>query len=436
MLQILTLSCVTLLAIALILEARHNHTDSANAGLLSLLLLGLILIWKFNRLEHKNNKADLFLLLYLLPAIFFLEYWGAELPDAILLYVLIIIVTNLLSGHRATFLIAVPVVSLLFLTARFQSEDWIAPELDWKQLFSMKDWLAMLLGAGLIILVCQIFNRAVAGLAPALALPETTSGAKAGRAETAIVAMSEFSETQLEKISRLYRFAELGRLAGGLFHDLATPLTVINISLQEARQKQKGQLNAIREHLNAALKAAEKINQFVIAARSHLRSTHASIIFKPADEIRNLAKLFAHKELQSGVSLQLKLRRKIRLQGDPVKFFQIASNLICNAFEAYPQPSPVGATVLVRLYKQGDRVVFEVSDKGEGIDPKNMTKIFEPFFTTKDGTTGHALSLGLGLATTKNIIEKYFKGKIMIKSRLEHGTCFSIYLPFPGSKTT
>ncbi len=62
------------------------------------------------------------------------------------------------------------------------------------------------------------------------------------------------------------------------------------------------------------------------------------------------------------------------------------------------------------------------SDWGKGIAQENLSKIFTPFFSTK-GT------LGLGLSTTKKIIEKNFKGSINVESKEGKGTTFTLIFP-------
>lgn len=232
---------------------------------------------------------------------------------------------------------------------------------------------------------------------------------------------------ELEKMMQLYRFAELGRLAGGLFHDLATPLTALNISLEQARKEQDGQLEALHRHLNLAITAARESSRFLRNVHNQLRPSQPATIFYPAAEIRSLIGLFAHKRQQYGVSIASDLDETLKLLGDPIKFSQIAANLISNAIEAYGINAPAGASINIILKSDNGWTLLTISDQGRGIAPENLDKIFEPFFSTKNPSRD--CGLGLGLATTKNIVEKYFKGRIGVESRLDHGTNFYVRLP-------
>jgi signal transduction histidine kinase len=54
-----------------------------------------------------------------------------------------------------------------------------------------------------------------------------------------------------------------------------------------------------------------------------------------------------------------------------------------------------------------------------------MKKVFEPFFTTKS----HFVGTGIGLSTTKGIIEKDFGGEIVVVSSKDKGTTFTVTIP-------
>jgi CheY-like chemotaxis protein len=67
---------------------------------------------------------------------------------------------------------------------------------------------------------------------------------------------------------------------------------------------------------------------------------------------------------------------------------------------------------------------MRVSDTGVGIAKETLEHIFEPFFTTKDISSG----TGLGLSSAYGIIERH-NGLIRVKSQVDRGTEFSVYIP-------
>ncbi len=97
----------------------------------------------------------------------------------------------------------------------------------------------------------------------------------------------------------------------------------------------------------------------------------------------------------------------------------VIENLCKNAVDAMEGEGSIKLVV----FREGEKVVTEVSDTGKGIAKKNIKNVFRPGFTTKKR------GWGLGLSLAKRIVEEYHKGKIFVKnSELGKGTTFRIEL--------
>ena len=94
-------------------------------------------------------------------------------------------------------------------------------------------------------------------------------------------------------------------------------------------------------------------------------------------------------------------------------------NIFVNAIEAMEEQK---GHLKISSYNIEESIVMEVKDNGHGISEDHLSKMFNPFFTNKKS------GVGLGLTTTKNIIEAH-NGYIEIDSKLEEGTVFRIILP-------
>lgn len=104
--------------------------------------------------------------------------------------------------------------------------------------------------------------------------------------------------------------------------------------------------------------------------------------------------------------------------------FSMLNNLIINSIDACRN----GDSIKVVQSNVGEKVLFEVSDTGEGIDEEILPYIFNPGFTTKyDEETGKS-STGIGLSHIKNIIED-LGGDIEIESQINIGTAIRLILP-------
>ena len=98
---------------------------------------------------------------------------------------------------------------------------------------------------------------------------------------------------------------------------------------------------------------------------------------------------------------------------------QVWTNLIDNAADVMKDGGKLG----VRLVRDNDYVLVEISDNGPGIPAEIQSKIFEPFFTTK----GVGEGTGLGLDIAYRIIRK-IKGLITVKSK-PGDTRFEVRIP-------
>jgi len=80
--------------------------------------------------------------------------------------------------------------------------------------------------------------------------------------------------------------------------------------------------------------------------------------------------------------------------------------------------------IILKTSENEHFVMISVKDNGIGIAPEIEAKIFQPLFTTKN----HHQKSGLGLTTTKQIIEAHH-GKLTFQTQVGEGTEFIVYLP-------
>ena len=106
-------------------------------------------------------------------------------------------------------------------------------------------------------------------------------------------------------------------------------------------------------------------------------------------------------------------------------------NLIVNARDAMPGGGTLRLTTANATTAEGDRVVLEISDTGEGMDEDTRQRAFEPFFTTKPIGRGS----GLGLAQVYGFVEQS-GGTVIIESEAGTGTTVRLFLPRAESDIT
>ncbi|MBF8982055.1 hypothetical protein IZY60_00745 [Lutibacter sp. B2] len=103
----------------------------------------------------------------------------------------------------------------------------------------------------------------------------------------------------------------------------------------------------------------------------------------------------------------------------------ILNNLIINAIEAMNQDGHIMVTQVI----EGEDCIFNVIDDGSGIEQEDVDLIFEPGFSTKFNAFTGEMSTGIGLTHVKQLIEKHFNGSIIVCSRKDINTIFTIRIP-------
>jgi len=148
------------------------------------------------------------------------------------------------------------------------------------------------------------------------------------------------------------------------------------------------------------------------------------VMTKPGDLINEIVDLYKDIAAQSGIELKSDIGTKIkRAPLDPGGIHTCLTNLTSNAIDACLMGEKKGTEVLLQVKESNDKLIFEVSDNGSGIDHKIKKKIFTTFFTTKGGG-----GTGLGLLTTRKIVQEH-GGKILIDSKKDKGTLFRMEFP-------
>ncbi|MEW6130488.1 MAG: ATP-binding protein [Acidobacteriota bacterium] len=103
---------------------------------------------------------------------------------------------------------------------------------------------------------------------------------------------------------------------------------------------------------------------------------------------------------------------------------RIFDNLLSNAI----RHTPMGGEIKIEAKERVDRVMFAISDTGEGIPEDELPTLFNRFAQVKKTTSG---GTGLGLALTKQLVEAQ-SGQIAVSSRVGEGTTFTFTLPIGG----
>ena len=266
-----------------------------------------------------------------------------------------------------------------------------------------------------------------------VAVEVSTGFSRLGDKEVVIWIVRDVSRRlELEQENRRsQRMQTLGRLAGGVAHDLNNLLCVlecgvhslagVGAAITDAQQREAFTelLGELRYVCDAQGRLTRQLG--ILGAQS---TTPGSEIVAVGDVLTDLKKILARTLDQSVAMVMTASAGLPPVRIDRGELEQIVVNLAVNARDAMPQ----GGALLINAARREDGarafVELRVQDTGGGIPEDVMPHIFEAYFTTKQPGKG----TGLGLATVARVVEKA-GGTIHAESVIGRGTTFVITLP-------
>ncbi len=232
------------------------------------------------------------------------------------------------------------------------------------------------------------------------------------------------------------RLEELGKLTGGLAHEIKNPLSTIKVNLKLVTEDLETLAKADADHgdpqtaarllaraarkITVIQKETERLEQILegfLRYVTHTRLSTASV------DINTLVGDVIDFYLPQAHSHSVTIRHRFhdgplvcRVDENMIK--QVLLNLFINATQAMSG----GGELIVTTDRRRGEAVITVTDTGCGIEPDKLEKVFDAYYCLRPGGTG------LGLATAKRIIEAH-NGRITVRSNVGKGTSFTITLP-------
>lgn len=226
------------------------------------------------------------------------------------------------------------------------------------------------------------------------------------------------------------KLASIGELAAGIAHEINNPVAImveeagwIQDLLEEEEFKASENYDEFKRALAQIKTQGTRCKDINYKLLSFARKTDSRIQdIQINDLIVDLISLSDQRAKYSMVEIHSQPAEYLPLLRLSVsELQQVFLNLINNAIDAMEKK---GGKLTIRTRYEDQQVVVEVEDTGSGIPDANLPRIFDPFFTTKPVGKG----TGLGLAICYGIIKK-MGGEIKVRSTLNVGTTFTVYLP-------
>lgn len=208
-----------------------------------------------------------------------------------------------------------------------------------------------------------------------------------------------------EQLIQSQKMEDLGRLAGGVAHEINTPLGIIlgysQLLMDDIKDEETLEGMKIIERQT---KVCRKIVADLLGFARKTPSVSESVNVN--ESIRKVTNLVEHSFFLNGIKLVFALDASIPpVTGDEARLKQVWLNLLNNAADAMGKNGII--SVHTKFDSDGQRIEISIADTGKGIATAHLPKVFDPFFTTKEVGKG----TGLGLSVSFGIIKEH-GGKI------------------------
>ena len=215
---------------------------------------------------------------------------------------------------------------------------------------------------------------------------------------------------------RAERLATLGKVSGGIAHEIRNPLSVIRTSAFFLRRAKDLSPEKMAEHLERIERQVAMIDNVVTALADVAKLPEPKAVRCRVEEV--VRSVVDNTSLPAAIEVTCELLNLPDVRIDPNQIAIVFRNLVRNARDAMPN----GGQLMVAGIVGDDSVAVSVRDTGPGIPADQLEKILEPLYSTK------ARGMGLGLAICQAILHKN-RGHLRVESQLGVGTTFHIVLP-------
>ena len=223
-------------------------------------------------------------------------------------------------------------------------------------------------------------------------------------------------------------FQHINRFSADASHELRTPLTILQLELEGIAQNHRRDVS-LGEQIGSALEETHRMSRIVESLltisrldagevkmdKSHLDL--GELAASTAGEMNLLAE-------EKSISVRIQAGLGVEVAGDRVRLQQVVVNLIDNSIKYTAK----GGTIEVRVGREGNNAVLEVSDNGLGIPSHDLPHVFERFYRADKARSRASGGAGLGLSIVKAICSAHH-GDIQVSSQEGKGSTFRVELP-------
>ncbi len=241
--------------------------------------------------------------------------------------------------------------------------------------------------------------------------------------ESKLYKLSEVVKGKNEKTNKAK--VEIEQMVSDITHQVKTPIsnirmysdTIINNNLSKEQENEflniiSNQVDKLEFLMDSLTKMSRlETNMIVLNKES---SKFMDCIEKAKEQVKPLAESKNIEIRITGENCIVQYDKKWTLEA------------ICNLLENAIKYTNKNGKIIINLEKLETFLKIDIIDNGIGIDEENINNIFKRFF--RERKVNNIEGIGIGLYLSKNIIEAQ-NGYIKVKSKVNEGSTFSVFLP-------
>ena len=243
-------------------------------------------------------------------------------------------------------------------------------------------------------------------------------GERMARAEEEIKQRVEKERQLAERLEYQEKIAMIGRVAGGVAHELGAPLNVIQgradiLARHELSSEQRRQLDDIGYQVGRMTTIIQQLLDCFRHVPDSRRPVSLNAVLKNVlDRAGEDKKCRGKRLLSAGLEVDA------RVKAEPVRLGLACLNVVRNACQA------ARSEVILSLHHARGEWEVRVDDDGPGIAVEKREAVFEPFYSTRPAGEG----TGLGLAVVSSVLKEH-GGRIEIEASEAGGCRMSLFWP-------
>jgi signal transduction histidine kinase len=236
-------------------------------------------------------------------------------------------------------------------------------------------------------------------------------------------------------VRRELRLAELrSQFVSSVSHELKTPLTAIRMFAETLNMGRAPDASTQAEYLETIINETERLTRLLNNVLDFSRIEQGKKIYRPVptslpEVLQAAVRAMQYPLAQQGFQLRVEIENSLpTVRADPDAIEQAVLNLLANAMKYSGESREIG----LKLRRQDNEAVIEVSDRGVGIPRDEHARIFDKFYRVPSTENQRVPGTGLGLTLVEHIAKAH-GGRVEVESEPGKGSTFAIRLPLEGA---